>query len=82
MMTTFIPALWCVAVDRSGLHGLICAVSLLVITTVSYRSINKALPTSHIPSRLEPTCLDRSEGKHHDGPMEEWKPFGLGCSLL
>ena len=57
------------AVDQSGLHGLSCRFS----TGLHYRHaalneiIHQALTTSHIPSRLEPTGLDCSDGKCSDG---------------
>ena len=64
------------AVDQSGLHGLSCRFS----TGRHYRHaalneiIHRALTTSHIPSRLEPTGLDRSDGKRPDGiTMVPWK---------
>ena len=53
------------AVDHFGLHGLSCRFS----TGCHYWNaalndiIHRALSTSHIPSKLEPTGLDRSDGK-------------------
>ena len=36
--------------------------------------MHRALSTSHIPSKLEPTGLDRSDGKHPDDiTMIPWK---------
>ena len=68
------------AVDQFGLHGLSCRFS----TGRHYRHaalneiIHRALTTSHIPSRLEPTGLDRSDGKRPDGiTMVPWKNGNL-----
>ena len=68
------------AVEQSGLHGLSCRFS----TGRHYRHaalneiIHRALTTSHIPSRLEPTGLDRSDGKRPDGiTMDPWKNGNL-----
>eukprot|EP00731_Ephydatia_muelleri_P038823 Em0928g2a len=67
-------------VDQFGLHGLSCRFS----TGRHYRHaalneiIHRALTTSHIPSRLEPTGLDRSDGKRPDGiTMVPWKNGNL-----
>ena len=68
-------------VDQFGLHGLSCRFS----TGRHYRHaalneiIHRALTTSHIPSRLEPTGLDRSDGKRPDGitMMVPWKNGNL-----
>ena len=44
--------------------------------------IHKALIAAHIPSRLEPSGLDRTDGKHPDGchnrALETWKMFTMG----
>ena len=46
-------------------------ISALAITIAMLAALNdiihRALTTSHIPSRLEPTGLDRSDGKRPDG---------------
>ena len=69
-------------------HGLSCRFS----TGHHYRHaalneiFHRALTTSHIPSRLEPTGLDRSDGKRSDGiTMVPWKNrnllvWGATCS--
>ena len=77
----FLTVLYCgAAVDQFGLHGLSCRFS----TGRHYRHaalneiIHRALTTSHIPSRLEPTGLDRSDGKRPDGiTMVPWKNGNL-----
>ena len=70
-----------ITVDRLGLHGLSCKKS----EGHHYRhsSINdllhRALSSTQVSSRLEPSGLTRSDGKHPDGvtmvPWKNGKPF-------
>ena len=68
------------AVEHFGLHGLSCWFS--TGRHYSHAALNdiihRALSTSHIPFKLEPTGLDRSHGKHPDGiMMVPWKSNNL-----
>ena len=55
--------------DTLGTHGLSCRFSAdhhFRHTMLNY-ILHKALPSANVPSRLEPTGLDRTDGKRPDG---------------
>lgn len=58
-----------VNVDQFGTHGLACRQSAgrLARHSAVNDLIKRALASAEIPSRLEPTCLTRTDGKRPDG---------------
>ena len=72
------------AVDSLGRHALSCRRSKgrhqrhAALNDI----IKRGLSAAHVPSRLEPVGLSRSDGKRPDGViLAPWKSDGLGCHL-